>query len=290
MLQYLPHVAYFIAIVTVAISALLYKYQCALLYPAFFPPGSRSLVARPSKYGLPDKEEILTTRDGLHLRCYVLLQQGDDVAIQSPTLLWLHSHTGNMGHRLPIAQVLYSRLGYNIVMLSYRGYGLSEGNATEKGLQIDAQTALEYIQHHPILKHTKLVAFGQSLGGAVAINLVAKHEEQFNGIIIENTFLSIPLLIPHIFPPMRHLVYLCHQKWRSYNTIQFIRHVPILFLTSMKDELVPPFHMSKLYKAAETRGAKVWRSFENGTHNDACMQPGYFEAIAGFIRDHVWDI
>lgn len=71
---------------------------------------------------------------------------------------------------------------------------------------------------------------------------------------------------------MRHLVYLCHQKWRSYNTIQFIRHVPILFLTSMKDELVPPFHMSKLYKAAETRGAKVWRSFENGTHNDACMQ------------------
>ena len=54
-----------------------------------------------------------------------------------------------------------------------------------------SQTALEYIQHHPILKHTKLVAFGQSLGGAVAINLVAKHEEQFNGIIIENTFLSI---------------------------------------------------------------------------------------------------
>lgn len=71
-------------------------------------------MARPSKYGLPDKEEILTTRDGLQLRCYVLLQQGDDVAIQSPTLLWLHvsgsryfkvidpytwfkkSHTGNM--------------------------------------------------------------------------------------------------------------------------------------------------------------------------------------------------
>ncbi|KAI7886452.1 hypothetical protein K492DRAFT_68650 [Lichtheimia hyalospora FSU 10163] len=96
MLQYALHLAYFIAVLTVAISALLYKYQCALLYPAFFPPGSRSLVARPSKYGLPDKEEILTTRDGLRLRCYVLLQQDDDVAIQSPTLLWLHSHTGNM--------------------------------------------------------------------------------------------------------------------------------------------------------------------------------------------------
>lgn len=44
MLQYWPYFAYFIAIATVAISALLYKYQCALLYPAFFPPGSRSLV------------------------------------------------------------------------------------------------------------------------------------------------------------------------------------------------------------------------------------------------------
>ncbi|KAI9313420.1 Alpha/Beta hydrolase protein, partial [Dichotomocladium elegans] len=168
-------------------------------------------------------------------------------------------------------------------------YGLSEGKATEKGMQIDAQTALEYILRHPILRHTKLVAYGQSMGGAVATYLVAKNEDVFDALIIENTFLSIPLLIPHIIPPMRHLVYLCHQKWRSYRTIQFIRKASILFLSSAKDELVPPSHMAKLHKAADTRGAKVWREFENGTHNDACMQEGYFETIGEFIRDYVWE-
>ncbi|KAL0082185.1 Alpha/Beta hydrolase protein [Phycomyces blakesleeanus] len=174
-------------------------------------------------------------------------------------------------------------------MLSYRGYGLSEGNPNEKGLQIDAQTVLDYVLRHPILRHTKLVAYGQSLGGAVAINLVSKNEEKFQALMIENTFLSVPLLIPHIFPALRHLVYLCHQTWRSYKSIRYIRHIPILFLSSLKDEIVPPQHMAKLYKISQTGGIKVWRDFENGTHNDTCMQTGYFESIAEFIRDNVWD-
>lgn len=93
-----------------------------------------------------------------------------------------------------------------------------------------------------------------------------------------------PLLIPHIFPALRHLVYLCHQRWWSYRNIRFIRHVPILFLASLRDELVPPSHMAKLYKAAETSGPKVWCEFKNGTHNDTCMQVWIH---AG--RLHTWD-
>ncbi|CAO3649695.1 unnamed protein product [Cunninghamella echinulata] len=218
-----------------------------------------------------------------------MIQRGEEVAIQSPTILWFHSHTGNMGHRLPIAQVFYKKFGYNVMMLSYRGYGLSEGKPNEKGINVDAQTALEYILKHPILRHTKLVAFGQSLGGAVALNLVSKNEDKFEALIIENTFLSMPLLIPHALPALRHLVYLCHQNWRSYKAIQNIHHIPILFLSSLKDELVPPSHMAKLYEISQTMGEKVWCEFENGTHNDTCMQQGYFGAIAEFGRNHVWD-
>lgn len=67
-------------------------------------------------------------------------------------------------------------------------------------------------------------------------------------------------------------MYLCHQRWRSYRNIQFIRKIPILFLSSGKDELVPPSHMAKLHMAANTRSGKVWREFEHATHNDTCMQ------------------
>lgn len=53
------------------------------------------------------------------------------------------------------------------------------------------QTILDYIKQHELLKYTRLVAYGQSIGGAVAIDLVSRNEDQFSGIIVENTFLSI---------------------------------------------------------------------------------------------------
>lgn len=46
----------------------------------------------------------------------------------------------------------------------------------------------------------------------------------------------------------------------------------MLFLSSLKDELVPPAHMAKLYDTSHTSGIKIWKEFENGTHNDTCMQ------------------
>jgi fermentation-respiration switch protein FrsA (DUF1100 family) len=43
----------------------------------------------------------------------------------------------------------------NVLALSYRGYGLSEGHPSEKGLKLDAQTALDYIVSHPLLEKTQ---------------------------------------------------------------------------------------------------------------------------------------
>ncbi|CAG8845549.1 25382_t:CDS:2, partial [Racocetra persica] len=70
-------------------------------------------------------------------------------------------------------------------------YGRSEGTPTEKGLRIDAQAALNYIKKNEVFKDTKLIIYGQSLGGAVAIDLVSRYEEQIDALIIENTFLSV---------------------------------------------------------------------------------------------------
>lgn len=70
-------------------------------------------------------------------------------------------------------------------------YGKSEGSPTEKGLRIDSQTMLDFVLQHDILKDTPLVAYGQSIGGAVAIDLVSRNEDSFSGLMIENTFLSV---------------------------------------------------------------------------------------------------
>lgn len=76
---------------------------------------------------------------------------------------------------------------FNVLMLSYRGYGLSEGSPTEKGLKIDAQTALDFITNHAELGGTPIIFYGQSLGGAVAINLAADNKN-----VVSPSFAEFP--------------------------------------------------------------------------------------------------
>lgn len=109
-----------------------------------------------------------------------------------------HGNAGNIGYRLPIAKILVNELRCNVLMLQYRGYGLSTGNPNEKGLMIDAQTGLDYIRQRSELRGTQIVIYGQSIGGAVAIGLASRNQKQGDvaGVVLENTFTSIRKLIP----------------------------------------------------------------------------------------------
>lgn len=124
-----------------------------------------------------------------------------DDGLSDTTVLYLHANAGNMGHRLPIASALQRSIPStpHIFMLSYRGYGHSEGSPSEKGLMVDAQTALDYILNHATLGKTKILLYGQSIGGAVAISLAFANQENQSvaGLIIENTFLSIVCSVAH---------------------------------------------------------------------------------------------
>lgn len=236
-----------------------------------------------------------------------------------------HGNAGNIGHRIPIAQMLDEVLGCNILMLEYRGYGLSTGTPEEIGLTIDAQTGLDYIRQRNELRDTKILIYGQSLGGAVAINLVAKNQKDgdISGLILENTFTSIRKLIPRyvpivrllcsyttiltlqcsVFPAAKFIARMCHQYWPSEDILPKITDIPILFLSGLKDEIIPyvfypfslspcyvrslnilssPSHMSHLFSICNARN-KIWRTFPNGHHNDTVAEPGYFDYIQSFV-------
>lgn len=113
-------------------------------------------------------------------------------------MIMFHGNAGNIGHRVPIAKFVEENTGCSILMLEYRGYGMSTGTPNEQGLMIDAQTGLDWIRNGTETKDNKIVVYGQSLGGAVAIQLVAKNQEADDivGLILENTFTSIRKLIP----------------------------------------------------------------------------------------------
>lgn len=138
---------------------------------------------------------MIPTPDGESLSAFFIRASNKRYA-RNVTVLLFHGNAGNIGHRLPIAKILEEELGCNVLLLQYRGYGLSTGTPTEKGLMIDARTGLDYIKQRADLRDTKIVIYGQSLGGAIALRLVAGNQEHIAALIIENTFLSMRKLIP----------------------------------------------------------------------------------------------
>jgi fermentation-respiration switch protein FrsA (DUF1100 family) len=272
----------------VVASGLLYFKQNELIYPRNVPVDARTEIPSPRQFGITDFEDLqIPTPDGESLHAF-FLRQPKTRSRRNITVLMFHGNAGNIGHRVPIAKAIQDTLQCNVILLEYRGYGMSTGTPDEAGLKIDAQTGLDYMRQRPDFSDTKFVIYGQSLGGAVAINLVATNQEQgdIGGLILENTFLSIRKLIPSVFPPARYLARLCHQYWTSEDVLPKIKKVPILFLSGLKDELVPPSNMTQLFAVCQSE-RKIWRTLPNGGHNDSVAEPGYFDHIHSFIREEV---
>ncbi|KAF3154091.1 hypothetical protein TWF569_000927 [Orbilia oligospora] len=271
--------------VAALLSTALYFKQNDLIYPRHFPPEARTELWDPSKFHMTNWNHIdLKTPDGETLRSFFLRGQG--IQRKAVTILMLHGNAGNVGHRIPIGKVFAEQMGCNVVMLGYRGYGLSTGKPDEKGLKIDAETALDWIFKNDETKGTKVVIYGQSLGGALGIATAAKHQDRLSGLILENTFTSMRDVIPNVFPPAKYVTRLCHQVWPSVEVMPKINKIPVLFLSGLRDELVPPSHMRRLHEISKAP-IKVWKDFPNGTHNDSVMEVGYFENINDFINDEV---
>jgi len=287
-LSYLRIPALASSLIAAMASALLYFKQNELIYPRNFPIGSRTEegLLRPSRWGMTDFEDLrITTPDGETLSAF-FIRPSNKAMVQNVTILMFHGNAGNIGHRVPIAKILEENSGCNIFMPEYRGYGLSSGTPNEQGLLIDAQTALDYIRQQEETRGGKIVIYGQSLGGAVAIQIAARNQEagDIAGLILENTFTTMRKLIPSVIPPAKYLVRLCHQIWASEDILPQITTLPILFISGLKDEIVPPSHMQQLYSVCRAK-RKVWKAIPNGSHNDTVAEPYFFEYFLEFISE-----
>lgn len=259
-----------------------------IIYPRNLPPGARTEVPRPPQFGIENYEELmLPTPDGETINAF-LVKPENKARARSVTMISFHGNAGNVGHRLPIAKVLANDLQCNTLMVEYRGYGLSTGTPNEKGLAIDAQTALDFVRQRDDLKGSKIIVYGQSLGGAVSIDLVAKNRGtgDIKGLILENTFLSIAKMIPSALPIAKYLTPLCHEYWKSEDMIPQITDVPILLLSGLRDEIVPPAHMKELLRLCKSKTV-VWKELPHGDHNNTVAESGYFYFVEDFIRTHV---
>lgn len=271
-----------------SLSGLVYQLGDWLLYHPEQPPHSRLYVPSPSLVGLPCWEAPpVHTRDGLRLHALFVRQPPDRFG-QAPTLLYLHGNAGNIGHRLHNVAGLFHQCGCNVLLVEYRGYGRSEGTPSEEGLYRDAQAGLDFLAQHPGLDATKLLVFGRSLGGAVALDLASRPEHacRLLGIVVENTFCSVPEVGRLLFGWLRWLPDFCFKsQFRSIDKVPRVR-VPVLFLSGLSDALVPPSMTQRLYQNCGSPMKRL-ATFESGTHNETWLCKGYYPTLSLFINDLV---
>jgi len=250
-IQYSTYVLSFL----VGVSGLIiYKLQNKIIYAANCPIDSRKFTYTPSDFEMEDYEDLeIKTKDDIKIKAFLVKKFLDKEKTKTAksTLIYFHANAGNMGHRLPIVKSFVEECGCNVLIISYRGYGFSEGQVSEEGIKIDAQSTLDYVLGRSDLKDSKIVLFGQSIGGAVAIYLAAHNQDRIHGVILENTFLTMRKLIPNLVPWLAPFTFLCHEKWESENElVKFTyqrkdknsnkeKFIPVILLSSELDEIVP---------------------------------------------------
>ena len=290
----------------------LWAYQESLLYqPKVFPqftrpednpPGYRN----PSEQGMPYEDVYMDTPDGVRLHAWWIRPEAASERLQRATLIFFHANAGNMGFRLDNIRQMYGDFKLNVFILSYRGYGNSTGTPTEQGILMDAETTWQHATRRPDIDTQRIIVFGRSLGGSVAIALTSKHCKPHDGgdaaagvgsgggpyvsgLIVENTFTSISSLVNTLFPllsPLKPLI--LRLDWPAIQRIALVT-CPILLLSGQLDEVVPAQHMQDLYNAAVRSRNKEILKVKTGLHNNTWSEGGaeYKAAVIRFLEAFV---
>ena len=240
----------------------------------------RDLEATPDLAGMDYEEVEATAEDGVRIHGWWI-----PASAGRATVLFCHGNAGNISHRLESIAV-FRRLGMNVLIFDYRGYGRSEGSPDERGTYRDAEAAYRYLREDLGIRAERIVIFGRSLGGAVAIELARSinaeaSSPQAAGLIAEATFTSAVEMGKLIYPflPVGLLV---RNKYDSISKVGRLG-LPILFIHSPEDDLVPYEHGLALFRAAAE--PKEFLRITGG-HGDGFLAagPAYEEGLDSFLR------
>ena len=196
------------------------------------------------------------------------------------TVVFFHGNGGNLSHRAPLISRMRNELGVGALIIDYQGYGKSAGVPSERATQQDARAALRYLHSRPDVDPARLVYYGESLGGAVALQLAS--EQPPLGLIVQSSFTSVADMTRLHYPLLSILLPLVSSRYDSLAAVRSLR-APIMFVHGAADSLVPPDHSQRLHDAAS--GPKRLLMIPRAGHNDVFVQggPGLWQSFRDFL-------
>jgi hypothetical protein len=263
-------------IVTIAIYAALFVLaqvmkRASLFFPDRYPSGVWNTTSWPIR---PD-DHYFTTPDGVRLHGWSFRATGN---ARPPLLIWFHGNAGNLTLRAPAAIEL-AKCGVDVFVFDYRGFGRSEGRASEAALRIDSEAAYDYAVSRFGDHGGRIALYGESIGGAYAAWVASKRNARC--VILESSFpslaaevnaayrpLPLGILVPGSLPVLR---------WLN------AAGIPVLVAHGRKDVIVPFAVGMKLYEGLRV-SKRLFVSEEAGHCEIPAIEgPRYAEVVAQFI-------
>lgn len=255
--------ARFPALVYLGLATLLFSFQTSIIFPGHETQGKPYAQVRPRP-----GTEVVRLRTALGEAIVALFGpalksdgQPDPQAAKRPTLLYFYGNGMCLSHSHEQFEQ-FRRLGLNVLIPEYVGYGMSGGSPSERGCQETADAAHDYLVKTRSVPVGSLIVGGWSLGGAVAVDLASRRPPA--GLIMFSSFTSGVDMAHRIVPFLPASILLRHR----FDNIRKIRKItcPILIGHGRRDQIVP-FEMGKrLAEAARAPVTTLW--IDGADHND----------------------
>lgn len=236
-----------------------------IYFPVAYPEGDWS------PRGLAFEDAWFKSADGTELHGWYVPKENARGAV-----LFCHGNGGNLTHRIDTLRMLHDRSGVSVLIFDYRGYGRSGGQPSEAGLLADARAARDWLAAREKIPATDVVLMGESLGGAVAVDLAAS--DGARALVLESTFSSLPDMAAHHYSwlPVRWLM---RTRFDSAAKIGQYRG-PLLMAHGDADTIVPLAYGQRLFDAANEPKRLILVHGHN--HNDP-MPTSFYDAVGKFL-------
>lgn len=252
----------------IIVNGLIYLQQPGMV---FYP--LKEIEVTPKEWALPYETVKIELADKSKISAWYLPHPE-----ANKTVLFFHGNGGNISHR-GNSLFIFHKLKLNVLIIDYAGYGESEGTPSEDSLYQSAQAAWKYLITDKKAEPEKIIIFGRSLGGAVAVDLATKVKA--GGLILESTFSSVRDFVDITLPIMSNFLYLRY----SFDSLEKIKKVnsPVLMIHSPDDEVIPFELGVKLFQGVTSQ--KDFIQIKGG-HNDGFMQSIsiYMQSLRAFIQ------
>lgn len=208
---------------------------------------------------------------------------------EAPIALYLHGQEVTRHNNLHHAKCLHD-LGCSVLVIDYRGYGETREstNPSEESVCEDAEASWDYLTGKGEISPERILIYGHSLGGAIAIELAARHPEA-GGLVIESAFTSIKEMA-NLRNPLTYVLpldLLLRHKFDSVKTVRENALPPVLFVHGKEDAKVPVCMCNELFEA--TRGPRKYITLLEGAghaHRGEQGQKKYDEEVAEFLKHY----